>query len=260
MKKIICLLIVLFSLCCSCNAEVVKFLQVTDVHLSQNNSQYLEQFVNDANTKFNNLDFIVFTGDNIDKANQKDLSTFLDIIKKLNTKPYVLLGNHDLFKSYEMTKENYMSLVRKNLGSYHSSKPNYVFIKKNIVFVVMNGVKEVIPGPNGYFRQDELVWLDKTLTKYSNKKVVILQHFPLLETKTINHNIYRKEDYEEVLKKHNNVISIVSGHYHENREEKKDGIYHIVTKNFQNNTFYKIIEIDTDNNMVYTSLIDNNEN
>lgn len=74
----------------------------------------------------------------------------------------------------------------------------------------MNGVKEVIPGPNGYFHQNELVWLDKILTKYSNKKVVILQHFPLLEARVKSHDLYDKVDYERVLEKYDNVILVVS--------------------------------------------------
>lgn len=260
MRKIICLILIFFSICCSCNAEVIRFIQVTDVHLSQNNSEYLKRFVQDVNDEFKRIDFIVFTGDNIDKANKEDLILFLNIIKDLKIRPYVIVGNHDLFQSHNMTKESYMSLVRKKLGSYHPSKANYVFEKKGVVFIAMNGVKEVIPMPNGYFRDDELAWLDKMLTKYSNKKVVILQHFPLINTKIVSHNLYKKENYEEVLKKHDNVISIVSGHYHKNIEQKEGEIYHIVTKNFQNYTYYKIIEIDTENNQIYTFLIDNDKN
>lgn len=260
MKKIIILLLLFLSLNCRCQAEVIKFIQVTDVHLTQSNAQYLKEFVQDANAKYKNLDFIVFTGDNIDNANQKDLLLFLDIIKDLKIKPYVLVGNHDLFQFHEMTKEKYMALVKKKLGHYHSKKANYVFTKKNVVFIVMNGVKEVIPMPNGYFRESELIWLDKMLTKYSNKKVVILQHFPLINARSSGHRLYKKDTYEEVLKKHNNVISIISGHYHENEERKEDNIYHIVTENFQDNKYYKLIEIDTNDDMIFTILVDNKEN
>lgn len=260
MKKFIIFLLLFLSFNCKCQAEVVKFIQVTDVHLTQNNAQYLKQFVKDANEKYKNVDFIVFTGDNIDDANQKDLLLFLEIIKNLKIKTYVLVGNHDLFKFHEMTKENYMALVRKKLGHYHSKNANYVIKKKDIVFIAMNGVKEVIPMPNGYFRENELIWLDKMLTKYSNKKVVILQHFPLINARSSGHNLYKKNTYEEVLKKHNNVISIISGHYHENEEKKENNIYHIVTENFQDNRFYKLIEIDTNDDMIFTILVDNKEN
>ena len=260
MKKIVCLLLMLLNFCGKSYAENVKFIQVTDVHLTQHNAKYLQEFVEDINNKYDNLDFIIFTGDNIDHANPEDLDTFLTIIKGLKVRPYVIAGNHDLFKSKGMTKEYYMQTVRKKLGAYHSSKSNYVFKKGNIVFLTMNGVKEIIPGANGYYHQEELLWLDKMLTKYKNKKVIIFQHFPLLNTSVKSHKLYKKDDYEQILSKHNNVIGIISGHYHENREEREGDIYHIVTKNFSNNTDYKLIEIDEENNMVYTMLIDNNDN
>lgn len=42
----------------------------------------------------------------------------------------------------------------------------------------------------------------------------------------------------------------------------KGNVYNIVTKNFCNNQYYKLIEIDSDTGMVYTMLNDNklNEN
>ena len=141
MKKIISLILFYFCCCCNCHAEIIKFIQVTDVHLTQNNSQYLKQFVNEINNNYKDIAFVVFTGDNIDKANPNDLCLFLDIVKNLHAKPYILVGNHDLFKSRGMTKENYMYLVRKKLGYYHPNKANYVFKKGNIVFVTMNGKK-----------------------------------------------------------------------------------------------------------------------
>lgn len=255
MKKIVSLIIMFFNLCNFCSAKDLQFIQVTDVHLTQQNAKYLKDFVQEINSKYTDIDFVVFTGDNIDKANPEDLLLFLKIIKHLNARPYVLVGNHDLFKYKNLTKDTYMSMVRKELGYYHSDKANYVIKKGNIVFVSMNGVKQIIPDPYGYFREDELEWLDKTLTKYKNKKVVILQHFPLIDSKSTNHNLYKKEEYERILSKHNNVISIISGHYHKNIEQRDGNIYHIVTKNFANNTCYKLIEIDKDN-MIYTYLID----
>lgn len=247
----------MFSFLSKCQAENVKFIQVTDVHLTQHNSLYLRQFVQDVNQKFNDIDFIVFTGDNLDKANEEDLKLFLSIIKELKFKTYVLPGNHYLSQTKDMTKEHYMHLIRKKLGFYHSDKANYVFKKKDIVFIAMNGVKEVIPSPNGYFREEELVWLDKMLSKYADKKLVILQHFPLLYTNVANHNLYRIEDYKDVLNKHDNVISVVSGHYHENVEIRENNIYHIVTKNFSENRFYKIIEINTEDDFIFTILYQN---
>lgn len=258
MKKLFIILSIFLNFCLSANSAEIKFIQVTDVHLTKENAVTLENFVNEINNSNDNIDFIVFTGDNIDRADRQDFDIFLNIIKNLKVKPYVIAGNHDLFKSEDMTIDYYMNQAHKVLGKYHPPKPDYCFKKGNTIFIAMNGVKEFFPAPNGYFKEQELLWLDKKLTKYKNNKVVILQHFPLLETKTKSANLYRKEDYMKVLEKHNNVIAIVSGHYHQNREEKINNVYHIVTPKFAGNTCYKVITIDEDNNFVYTSLIDKN--
>lgn len=257
MRRLLVLIFIILGIYNPIYAKSIKFIQVTDVHLTQDNAEYLKDFVEDVNNKYQDLDFVVFTGDNIDRPKEKDLELFLDTVKRLHTRAYILLGNHDLYKSQNMTHDKYMSLVRKKLGRYHSAEPNYVFKRGDVVFITMNGVKEVIPGANGYYREKELLWLDKMLTKYAKKKVVIFQHFSLLDTPVKSHKLYKKDEYLNILKKHDNVIAIISGHYHQNREEFHDNIYYVITKNFSNNRYYKIIEID--DGTVYTHLIDNDE-
>ena len=247
---------VFFLTCLSSFSQNVKFIQATDVHMTKDNFKFLEQFIDeDINKKHSDIDFLVFSGDNINRPNEKDLDLFLGIIKKAKPPVYVIPGNHDLYKQNDMDNVVYMKKVKKELGHYHSSKPNYIFEKKGIVFITMNGVKEVIPGPNGYYRESELKWLDKNLTKYKNKKVVIIQHFPLVDTSTKGHSLYKKDAYLEVLKKHSNVIAVLSGHYHYNYEGMQDGVYNIVTSKFGNNNNYKIIEIDSKTGFIFTSLI-----
>ena len=235
----------------------MKFLQVTDVHLTQNNTDALKNFVDEVNSKYKDIDFVVFTGDNIDKPNESDLGTFLGEIKNLHVKPYVILGNHDVYKAGHLSKDLYMKKVQDTLGHYHSNEPHFSFVKKDIVFVCPDGTKEVIPGANSYFKETELAWLDKELTKYKNKKVVIIQHYPLLDCKVKNHGIYNKTEYEKILAKHDNVVAIIGGHYHLNQEEKIGTIYNIVTKNFSDGKYYKLIEIDTNNDLIFTHLVEN---
>ena len=159
-------------------------------------------------------------------------------------KVFVTVGNHDLLLSREMTADYYMKRTRKILGNYHPSSANYIFKKGNLVFIAMNGVKEVIPGPNGYYKESEILWLDRQLTKFKNKKVVILQHFPLLDTNSKSAGLYKKESYFNVL------------NYHNNREEKINNVYHIVTEKFRDNTYYKIISINDEDGFIYTTLVD----
>lgn len=255
MKKILHCLLILFLSVGSVFAEDLRFLQVTDVHLTPENREAFHNLIEEFNAMEDKYaDFVVFSGDNIDSPREEDLQAFLDEVKRLKFKAYVVIGNHDVFVSDGFDKKLYMKKVRRELGFYHSAKPHYVFRKKDVVFIIVDGAKEVIPGPNGYFRDSELHWLEKKLQKYSAKKIVIIQHFPLLDYRVKGHITYKREKYLQLLENYPNVMSIVSGHFHENREERIGNTYHIATENFVGKGYYKIIEVSPENNMVYTFL------
>lgn len=239
----------------SVSAKDVKFIQITDSHFStqggdytqrdvEGSKGYLEKTINDINT-ISGVDFVAFTGDNIDQANDTDLKSFLCIANKLNVPYYVVIGNHEVFKSQNLDKKEYMKIVRKYSKNCRPSGANYVFERDGLVFVVVDGAKEVIPGPAGYYKKDTLKWLDKTLTKYKHSKVVILQHFPIVEPYyNRTHTTYNIKDYQDVLDKHSNVIAIFSGHYHGNGEKMVNGIYHVSTPALVESPHnYKIVEI-----------------
>lgn len=268
-KKFLYLLLFMLVLPTAVFAKDIKFVQITDSHYSSAKGDYTQRDVEhsqrnlvkaiaDINT-LKDVDFVVFTGDNIDQANPVDLKSFLGLANKLKVPYYVVIGNHEVFKSQDFDKKEYMKIVRKYSNNCRPSGPNYEFEKKGVVFLVVDGAKEIIPGPAGYYKQSTLKWLDKELTHYKNSKVVIFQHFPIVEPYyNRSHSTYNVKDYEEVLKKHSNVISIVSGHYHANGENKKDGIYHISTPALVEAPHdYKIIEIEMKNGkdyQIYTQL------
>lgn len=250
-------------------AKDIKFIQITDSHFSkegkdytqrdvENSQSYLEKAIKDINT-IPNVDFVAFTGDNIDTANASDLKSFLMIANKLNVPYYVVIGNHEVFKSQKFDKIEYMKIVSKYSKNCRTKSANYSFEKGGIVFLVVDGAKEVIPGPAGYYKKDTLKWLDKELTKYKSKKVVILQHFPIVAPYyNRSHSTYNIPDYEAVLSKHNNVIAIFSGHYHGNGENMKNGVYHVSTPALVEPPHnYKIVEITVKNKKdynIYTQL------
>lgn len=251
------------------SANEIKFIQVTDSHFSstpqsatqrdvENSQKYLENTVKDING-IKDLDFVVFTGDNIDQANPDELKKFLKIANELHVPYYVVIGNHEVFKSQNFDKKKYMEIVRKYSKNCRPNAANYVFKDKGLVFLVVDGAKEVIPGPAGYYKKDTLKWLDKQLTKYKHSKVVILQHFPIIPPYyNRSHSTYDTQDYFAVLKKHTNVIAIISGHYHANGEAMQDGIYHISTPALVEPPHnFKIIEIVNKNHkdyQIYTQL------
>ena len=261
LKKLIAILFLIFSGISFVYAGEIKFVQVSDTHFTVN-SQYtadvLKAAIKDINAQ-QNISFVVFSGDNIDSSKEENLTGFLKIINKLNVPYYIIIGNHDVFKTNGISKQRYIELIKRHNWFYKPSKPNYVFKKGEFVFIVVDGAKETIPGTGGYYRPKSLDWLDKQLTKYKKKNVIILQHFPLIQPNdSKTHRIYKPELYYDVLRKHDNVIAIISGHYHTNNEQMENGIYHINSPSLVGVTNpYKIIDIVTTKGfspMIYTQL------
>ena len=262
MKKFILIVAMMFTGIFSavCAGEI-KFVQVADPHMivkNQYSVDVLKSTVDDIN-KLNGISFVVFTGDNIDSSNIENHEAFLKIINKLKVPYYVIIGNHDVFKSGGLSKQEYISAIKRHNWFYRPSKPNYVFKRGEFVFIVVDGAKERMPGTGGYYRPATLDWLDKQLTKYKRRKVVILQHFPVLPPKDVKtHRVYQVENYYSVLNRHDNVIAIISGHYHINKEKMENGIYHISSPCVLTPPNpYKIIDIVTTKGfspMIYTQI------
>lgn len=268
MKKAILTFLFVFLLQTACMAfeSSIKFVQVTDVHFDAENEykvKVLNETVKDIN-KLKDVSFVVFTGDNLNSPQPEDLDDFIKIINKLKAPYYLVLGNHDVFKSRNLSKERYAEIVKENNIFWFHKKWNYTFRKKGYVFIVVDGSKEVIPGPVGYYRADTLEWLDKQLTQNAKRQVVIFQHYPVIDSPEFGsarlktHRTYQPEKYLEVLAKHDNVLAVVSGHFHENSEIMKDGVYHISSPTLLKvPPVYKIIDIVSKDGLspiIYTQL------
>ncbi len=260
-KKIFLAVISFLLLQCTVFANTVKFAQVSDAHFIKNDkyrTEVLEQTVKEIN-KQKDIEFTVFSGDNIDSPHAQYLPEFIKIANKLNQPYYIIIGNHDVFRNNGLSKEQYLEIVKDNNVFYKYKQPNYVFKKNGFVFIVADGAKEIIPGSNGYYKKDTLDWLEKQLIKYKKKPVVILQHFPLVsETEIASHTVYQKEEYLKLLDKYDNVISVIAGHLHMNSEVMRNGVYHITTPTLLHNPpVFKIITISTTKGfkpMIYTEL------
>ena len=260
-KNFILTLFSLILLQNSVMASVVKFVQVTDSHYKKEEpyrGEVLKATVDTIN-KENDISFVVFTGDNIDRPDPESLAAFIKIINKLKYPYYLVIGNHEVYKNGGLSKKRYLEIVRDNNFLYRYKKPNYTFKKKGFVFIVADGAKEVIPGAVGYFKADTMKWLEKQLKKHHRNCVVIFQHYPLVPIKEqASHRVYNKDEYLELLDKNDNVASVIAGHIHTNGEIMRNGVYHITSPSLLNDPHsYKIITISSTRGfspIVYTEL------
>lgn len=254
MKKFLALLTLFVSIS-AVQAKDLRFVQVSDARFSSaDENQTLEQVIKDIN-KQKNVEFVVFTGDNIEKPSEDILKAFLEEAKKLNCPFYIVIGDKEVNKHKHLGKAEYTKLLNKEIRRYKPEKPYYTFEKDDVVFVVVDGAKEVIPSTNGYYKDDVLCWLDKELTEYSKKNVIILQHFPIIPpAEKETYYTFKPENYLKILAKHNNVKAVISGHFGVNSEKTVNGITHITTAAIP---YYRIIDImdsETKNPVIWAQL------
>ena len=268
MKKLLTFLVFIICIMLSATgafANNIKFVQITDTHLSVD-SEFTQRVLEYAIKDINNqpeISFVVFTGDNIASPNPESLKRFASIVKKLKVPYYFVVGNHDVYKQKQMSKVQYFEILRSVNPFMLQRSPNYKFSKNGFIFLTVDGAKEVIPGSIGYYRKGTIAWVDKILTKNKKKSVVIFQHFPveypqIAESRLKTHRTYKVEEYQQMLSKHDNVLAILSGHFHVNDEIMKDGVYHISTPSLIAVPYsYKIIDIVTTKDfspIIYTQL------
>lgn len=240
-KKILIILFLFFSLTSIANAKDLKFAQIADIHydIGENQTQILKWAVDELN-RINDLDFVVFLGDNIDKSNRTILKSFLNIVSGLNKPYYIVLGNHDAHKVSGMKKNEYMTMVIDYNKYQKKIDTNYMFSPvKKIKCVVLDGVMPYMPSKHGQYTEDTLEFLKNTLTKYKKDKFIIFQHFPIYEPfEDKSREVYEKDAYLKLLENFDNIILISSGHYHkENIFYDKKNVLHLSSGSFNKEPF-----------------------
>ena len=233
----------------------MRFIQVDSVLYNQSSAGKFEKLIEKINQE-KNVEFIVFTGNNIAKSDKAELEAFLVSNKKLKKPFYIVLGQKDVYKKKGLNKQEYMTLVRKKAKAHKRiNSPNYIFERNGILFIVADGSKEVIPTTNGYYKEDVILWLDEQLDKNKNKNVVILQHYPIVPPcQKETYYTFKADEYLRLLSEHKNVKAVVAGHFNCKSEQEINGILHISTKDAPSYRIIDILDYDTDNPTFWSTI------
>ena len=232
----------------SVNADVLEFAQVSDVHYTYENSaldRYL--YFLSLSLKKQNPDFVVFLGDNVDKSREEDVIGFMRDIHSIRTPYYIVLGKNDAHKLSGIEKDTYLDIVTTFNRNQHE-KDKYYYFKPNSKFicVVLDDNPDFAPSKHGEIPDEQIEWLDKLLTKYPNKLFLIFHHSPLLPPRVeYKLSMLNTEKYSAMLKKHDNILLISSGHYHQEAIQTDErGVRHISAPAFKDMPHsYQIIKI-----------------
>jgi 3',5'-cyclic AMP phosphodiesterase CpdA len=223
------------------NGDNLKIIQFSDVHIETKSPvlrarmlpyslNLFKTGVEQANS-IKNVDLVVFSGDLINRSDKTELFNFIKTAKRLKSRWIAVVGNHDIGISGGINKSEFMKILSSHNLNINTNRTYYTYVpKKGYVVICLDGVIDSIITANGMFDNEELKWLDKTLSEYKNSKAILVQHFPVVEPNhSISHKVLNSDKYMAVIQKHPNVIAILSGHYHMAKVTKVGNIVHIST-------------------------------
>ncbi len=236
----ICLTIgMLWGLQACSHSTSLKFVQLSDIHFLENgqnttfkmtgaSSQLLDDAVEQINEE-QEIDFVMLTGDIIDKPFEKELRAFLPHIENLKYPWYFAFGNHDRCVGGYLTTSVYMDMVKKSNKNYNFNKPYYAFTpKKGYRIIVLDNIITDKVTTQGYLGEEQVLWLKKELEKSKRDTVLIFMHVPLIEPFTSpNHRLKNAVQVMSIIESYKNPIGVFQGHYHATRVVQHDNVLYV---------------------------------
>ena len=236
----ICLTIgMLWGLQACSHSTSLKFVQLSDIHFLENgqnttfkmtgaSSQLLDDAIEQINEE-QEIDFVMLTGDIIDKPFEKELRAFLPHIENLKYPWYFAFGNHDRCVGGYLTTSVYMDMVKKSNKNYNFNKPYYAFTpKKGYRVIVLDNIITDKVTTQGYLDEEQVLWLKKELEKSKRDTVLIFMHVPLIEPFTSpNHRLKNAVQVMSIIESYKNPIGVFQGHYHATRVVQHDNVLYV---------------------------------
>lgn len=245
--------------------EQIKFIHVSDIHLElkpktnhksprllQHSKELLNSLITDIN-KTKNVDFILFSGDIINTPTSSNLEYFAKTASKLKYPWFVAAGNHDLSVGGSLNRKKFFEIINRYNKTKHNNSYYCHNIKNKFMIIAMDGVINNRITANGYFSKAQLSFLKTTIHKNPNKKIIIFQHFPLIEPfKSKSHKTINADEYIKIINNSKNVLTVLSGHYHSSKIIKQNNIIHVSTPALvEYPNAYRIVSIKADKNKTY---------
>ena len=215
-----------------------KFAILSDIHVTPGNAN--EGKLKEAVAEINgtNVDAVLVTGDLTNEGSDEQLRNVKSILDGIIHPLYVIPGNHE---------NNWSQSACKTFNDLWGND-RFVFSVGKLVVIGMNCGPFMKMG-DGHIKQEDLTWLDKTLTEMvkPGMKVLSVNHYPLLD------DLDNYRDYVAVLKKYP-VITHQNGHWHRWRQYETDGINGLMVRCLDmggGDYGYTLMDVDLDNNWIH---------
>ena len=246
-QKFTNLVLTLFIAClistqiCTAANNNLRLAQVSDAHFStfEENTSYkflkkspdlLDDVVFQINTS-GPYDFVMFTGDLVNKPKTNELVRFLSHASKINYPWYAINGNHDIAIDGPLTKEEFRKILNGHNRYMHNDKLYYAFTpKKGYRVICLDSIIDYKLTSNGEISEAQIKWLKEELDDNKKNVVVLCTHVPIDEPySSSNHKMNNEYEIKSLLKQYKNPIIVLQGHYHCVRARQSDNIVYITS-------------------------------
>lgn len=226
---------------CTAANNNLRFAQVSDAHFTTNeeNTSYkmlkkspeiLDDVVLQINTSMP-YDFVMFTGDLVNKPKENQLKEFISHASLLNAPWYAIDGNHDISIDGPLTKKKFIEVLCENNKNMKTENIYYAFTpKKGYRVICLDSIIDYKLTCNGELSKEQMDWLEKELDEHTKDVVILCTHVPIHEPfSSPNHKMNNEYEIKSLLRKYSNPIVVLQGHYHCTRTRQDGNIVYIST-------------------------------
>ena len=211
---------------CTAANNNLRVAQVSDAHFStfEENTSYkflkkspelLDDVIFQINTS-GPYDFVMFTGDLINKPKVSELEKFISHANNLIFPWYAIDGNHDISIDGPLTKNKFLSMLAASNDNMQQENIYYAFTpKKGFRVICLDSIIDYKLTSNGEISNEEFMWLTQELEKHSKDTIIVCSHVPIIEPfSSPNHKMQNEYEVRKLLKTHKNPVVVLQGHYH----------------------------------------------
>ncbi|AGY57345.1 metallophosphoesterase [Gloeobacter kilaueensis] len=204
---------------------LLNFVQISDIHLraglaptnwwlSADPAALLRRAV-EAVQRLPGVEFVLFTGDLLDRAEEAALDQFFEIVADLPCPYYVVAGNHDVAVEPGPGQLGKRALARR-LGL-----PGRLFyscaLKNGYRLIALDSIPETAPRMQGVLSAEQQAWLGEELRIHREEVTIVALHHPPIVAAPGWDWRFRPADslqLSEALAAAPNVAVLVNGHLH----------------------------------------------
>lgn len=194
--------------------------QISDLHIREpgrlaygrlNTAPYLERAINALNALTIKPDAVVITGDLVDFGRAQEYEHLKQLLRPLQVPYYLLAGNHDEVNQLRKSFPEHTYLQQNPEGAL------YYTVKIGEVRLI--ALDTTIKGKHfGGLSEEQLNWLEQTLSQYAEEPTIIAMHHPPFQT-LIGHMdkislAYGGNRLHDLVKENAQVKRVICGHLH----------------------------------------------